>query len=130
MIIATQMFFPKGYPRNVSDSTAREMLRKKAAEKLANEIIKHLRVREFTGEETEWTVKEFFVNTEDLDKPSNEPMKVTHEATLQKCCTCPMCKNVVDEFAMFGGQKVRVRNKFCKFCGTHLDWSGEQNYQE
>ena len=130
MIIVTQMFLPKGDPRNVSDDTAREMLRKEAAEKLANVIIERLRVREFTREEMGWTAKEFFVNTEDLDKPSNEPMKVTHEATLQKCCTCPRCKNVVDEFNTFGEQKVRVRVKFCKFCGAHLDWSGEQNYQE
>lgn len=45
------------------------------------------------------------------------PQKVTHEATLYKCCTCPNCKNVVDKFTDFLGEKVRVRIKYCNFCG-------------
>lgn len=53
------------------------------------------------------------------------PQKVTHEATLYKCCTCPNCKNVVDEFVDFLGGKVRVLVKHCKFCGQALDWSEE-----
>lgn len=51
------------------------------------------------------------------------PQKVTHEATLYRCCTCPRCKNVVDEFAEFLGKKVRVQLKYCNFCGQALDWS-------
>lgn len=53
------------------------------------------------------------------------PWKVTHEATLYKCCTCPYCKNVVDEFTEFSGNKVRARVAHCKFCGQALDWSEE-----
>lgn len=55
----------------------------------------------------------------------NIPQKVTHEATLPSCCTCPNCKNVVDEFIAFLGGKVRVRVKYCKFCGQALNWSEE-----
>lgn len=51
------------------------------------------------------------------------PKTVTHEATLYKCCTCPNCKNVVDEFTTFGESRVRVTYKFCHFCGQALDWS-------
>lgn len=53
------------------------------------------------------------------------PQKVTHEATLYKCCTCPNCKNVVDKFSEFLGKKVRVQFKYCNICGQALDWSEE-----
>ena len=53
------------------------------------------------------------------------PQKVTHEATLQRCCTCPYCKGVVDEFTEFLGKKVRVQFKYCNFCGQALDWRDE-----
>ncbi len=51
------------------------------------------------------------------------PKKVTHEASVFKCCTCPMCKNVVDEFTDFMGKRVRVTYHHCRFCGQALDWS-------
>ena len=51
------------------------------------------------------------------------PKKVTHEASIFKCCTCPHCKNVVDEYTDFEGQKVRVTYDFCRLCGQALDWS-------
>ena len=51
------------------------------------------------------------------------PKKVTHEASLYKCCTCPKCKNVVDAFTDFNGQKVKVTYAHCRFCGQALDWS-------
>lgn len=51
------------------------------------------------------------------------PTKVTHEATLYKCCTCPNCKNVVDDFIDFQDQKTRVTPSYCKYCGQALDWS-------
>lgn len=53
------------------------------------------------------------------------PQKITHEATLPRCCTCPNCKNVVDEFTDFLGKKVRVQVKYCRICGQALDWSEE-----
>lgn len=53
------------------------------------------------------------------------PQKVTHEATLYKCCTCPNCKNVVDEFTDFLGKRVRVQFKYCNICGQALNWSEE-----
>ena len=53
------------------------------------------------------------------------PTKITHEATLYKCCTCPNCKNVVDEFIDFQGKKTRVTPSYCKYCGQALDWSEE-----
>lgn len=51
------------------------------------------------------------------------PKKVTHEATLYRCCTCPTCKNVIDEFTEFAGKRVRVTVQHCKFCGQKIDWS-------
>ena len=51
------------------------------------------------------------------------PKKVTHEATLYRCCTCPNCKNVVDEYTDFLDKRVRVIVQHCKFCGQALDWS-------
>ena len=50
------------------------------------------------------------------------PKKVTHEATLYKCCTCPNCKNVVDEFIEFMGNRCRVTPTYCKYCSQALDW--------
>lgn len=55
------------------------------------------------------------------------PKKVTHEAALLKCCTCPSCKNVVDHFEMWGDSKVRVTYHYCHFCGQRLDWDGWQD---
>lgn len=51
------------------------------------------------------------------------PKKITHEATIYKCCTCPSCKNVVDEFETIGDSRVRVTFQFCHFCGQALDWN-------
>lgn len=53
------------------------------------------------------------------------PKKITHEATLQRCATCPTCKNVLDEFIEFipGQPKIRVTFTHCHFCGQALDWS-------
>lgn len=51
------------------------------------------------------------------------PKKITHEATIYKCCTCPNCKNVVDEYTEFLGKKVRVTYAYCHYCGQKLDWS-------
>ena len=56
-------------------------------------------------------------------KEKNEPKKITHEATLKKCCTCPVCLNVVDEFVKFGDIRIRVKFEHCYFCGQKLDWS-------
>lgn len=54
------------------------------------------------------------------------PKMVTHEATLYKCCTCPNCKNVVDEFKKWGENTVRITYKYCYFCGQKLDWGDHQ----
>ena len=54
------------------------------------------------------------------------PKKVTHEATLYRCYTCPACENVIDEFTDFTGKKYRVTVQYCKFCGQALDW-GDNN---
>lgn len=54
------------------------------------------------------------------------PKKITHEATLVKCCTCPSCGNVIDKFETFGEKKVRVEYEYCHFCGQALDWSDEK----
>lgn len=53
------------------------------------------------------------------------PKKITHEATLQRCATCPTCKNVLDKFIEFipGQPKIRVTFTNCHFCGQALDWS-------
>ena len=53
------------------------------------------------------------------------PKKITHEATLQRCATCPTCKNVLDEFIDFIPEQPKIRVTFthCHFCGQALDWS-------
>lgn len=51
------------------------------------------------------------------------PAMVTHEASIYACCTCPSCKNVIDEFTEFvPGQKIRVQHNWCRFCGQALKW--------
>lgn len=55
-------------------------------------------------------------------KEKDTPKKITHQATLLKCCTCPSCLNVVDEFEKFGDTVVRVEFEYCHFCGQKLDW--------
>lgn len=50
------------------------------------------------------------------------PKKITHEATLYRCCTCPSCKNVVDEFIEFRGKRTLVQVSNCKYCGQALLW--------
>ncbi len=51
------------------------------------------------------------------------PTMVTHEATKYACYTCPSCKNVVDETTEFiPGQKIRVQQQWCKYCGQALKW--------
>ena len=57
------------------------------------------------------------------------PKKITHEATLQRCATCPTCKNVLDEFIELipGQPKIRVTFTHCHFCGQALDWSEDND---
>lgn len=64
-------------------------------------------------------------NCDKLENSKQMPIKVTHEATLYKSCTCPSCGNVVDEFVKFNDVKHRVIVPFCRFCGQALDWSNE-----
>ena len=55
------------------------------------------------------------------------PTKVTHQATIHSCCTCPNCLNVVDEFEEdYLGRRVRITFDYCRFCGQKLDW-GDTN---
>ena len=51
-----------------------------------------------------------------------KPKKVTHEATLHRCHTCPRCRNVIDEFIDFKGERTLVQVRNCKFCGQTLLW--------
>ena len=51
--------------------------------------------------------------------------KVTHEASLYRCCTCPSCRNVVGKIERWGDSDVRITHPFCKLCGQALDWSDE-----
>lgn len=51
--------------------------------------------------------------------------KPTHEATLPRVCTCPNCRNSLDEFTEFNGKRYRVIVEFCKFCGQRLFWDGD-----
>ena len=57
------------------------------------------------------------------------PKKITHEATLQRCATCPTCKNVLDKFIEIipGQPKIRVAFTNCPFCGQALDWSDDND---
>ena len=54
------------------------------------------------------------------------PTKVEHTATIYKCCTCPTCGNVVDEFDKWGETYTRITTDYCRFCGQALDWSDEE----
>lgn len=53
------------------------------------------------------------------------PTKISHEATLYKCPTCPSCGNVVGYMTDLFGKKMLVRVPYCEFCGQNLDWSDE-----
>lgn len=56
------------------------------------------------------------------------PKKVTHQATIYVCCTCPNCLNVIDEFEEnYLGKRIRVTYDYCRFCGQKLDWSECEN---
>lgn len=52
------------------------------------------------------------------------PKKPTHEATLQRCNTCPRCCQVIDTkvYEEFGNRRIRVRYQRCVFCGQAIDW--------
>ena len=50
------------------------------------------------------------------------PKRLTHEATLYECCTCPNCKNVIDRFEKWGENTVRITYEYCHYCGQKLDW--------
>lgn len=54
-----------------------------------------------------------------------QPKRVTHEASIRTACTCPECKNIVDEFTNILGTRNRVIYRNCRICGQTLDWSGE-----
>lgn len=58
------------------------------------------------------------------------PTRVTHEATLYKCCTCPNCKNVLDRFEKWGESTVRITVAYCVFCGQAIDWNEESEDTE
>ncbi len=49
------------------------------------------------------------------------PTKVTHEATVYKCCTCPSCGNVVDQLDEFFGKKFLIMNDYCPYCGAKME---------
>lgn len=63
-----------------------------------------------------------FLNKAVKELEKQIPKKVTHEASLPKCCTCPTCKNVIDKFEQFGESNVRIEYNYCPFCGQKLDW--------
>lgn len=66
--------------------------------------------------------KEIDLIQELVDKET--PRKVTHQATIYSCFTCPNCLNVVDKFEEdYLGKRVRIIYDYCIFCGQHLDWS-------
>ena len=52
------------------------------------------------------------------------PAKVTHEATLYQCGTCPTCHNVVSDFEKWGDKTILITVAYCKYCGQALDWEG------
>ena len=83
----------------------------------------HLSYSGKADEQEEYTIKAYSVAIEALEKQI--PKKITHEATLQRCATCPTCKNVLDEFIELipGQPKIRVTFTHCHFCGQALDWS-------
>lgn len=83
----------------------------------------HLSYGGKADEQEEYTIKAYSVALNALEKQI--PKKIMHEATLQRCATCPTCKNVLDEFIEFipGQPKIRVTFAYCYFCGQALDWS-------
>lgn len=57
------------------------------------------------------------------------PTPPTHEATLYRCNTCPRCNNVIDRYEeFFPGQRIRVHEPACRYCGQLIDWS--TNHEE
>lgn len=60
--------------------------------------------------------------------PNNDketPQCVTHESSIYTDFTCPRCKNVVSKREKWGDTNVRIRYKYCPFCGQHLKGENE-----
>jgi ssDNA-binding Zn-finger/Zn-ribbon topoisomerase 1 len=56
-------------------------------------------------------------------KAKDTAMKVTHEASIYECLTCPKCKNVVsrkENWHVFIGEIVIIPN-YCPYCGQKLE---------
>lgn len=107
---------------HASDSEIRNMTANEAAEILQRQINMAI-VRKKNGDHgcapRKHMIRAFQIAQRAIQKTI--PKKVTHEATLPKLCTCPCCKNVVEE--QVGGQRVMIM--YCHFCGQNLDWSEE-----
>ena len=98
--------------------TTKNFLREQYQENLKK--CKHPELKPLIIETYHENIKAFDIAISALEKQI--PKKPTHEATKIECCTCPDCKNVIDEFETFWGQKIRVCVQFCKYCGQALDW--------
>ena len=99
---------------------ARLTINKLCGKWLPREVLDNL---EEYGDYELYNYVKYSVFKELVDKET--PKKVTHQATIHSCCTCPNCLNVIDEFEDFRGQRVRDTFDYCRFCGQKIDWSNE-----
>ena len=58
------------------------------------------------------------------------PKKCTHEATLHRDLTCPVCKNVVSHTVEIFGNKLEAITDYCPFCGQRITTEEIENEVE
>lgn len=58
------------------------------------------------------------------------PKKCTHEATLHRDLTCPICKNVVSHTVEIFGNKLEAITDYCPYCGQRIESDEAENEVE
>lgn len=58
------------------------------------------------------------------------PKKCTHEATLHRDLTCPVCKNVVSHTVEIFGNKLEAITNYCPYCGQRIESDEAENKVE
>ena len=58
------------------------------------------------------------------------PKKCTHEATLHRDLTCPVCKNVVSHTVEIFGNKLEAITDYCPYCGQRIESDEAENEVE
>lgn len=74
-------------------------------------------------------IKDVFAYIQQLEEKTI-PKKCTHEATLHRDLTCPVCKNVVSHTVEIFGNKLEAITDYCPFCGQRITTEETENRVE